>query len=535
MREIKENIARTTDQLISKIGNPVSPMVVLAALESFGIREKDVFKDFGFVTLMDLSKHLYQELKNKDPKTLQNDNERAKKRRKEKQLPVSSYLWVKTRLFAQFYPLGIFHLLPIFLQVAAIIIFGYSLWTFIGFNIVQSTAVVAGVILGLIISGGYVQVMGRQASFYWHHREYVKAKMVIDKIIGSGIKGILYTFFALALINFFLSLYPSSFVLITLFYALLIGMLLLVMAPFHTIKKRWAISLAVMLATGIALALHFYTSLNVYVTHWIGIASAILLSKALLEYFFMGKKARTVSNTTAPKQLMVIYQNYPYFFYGMLIYIFVFIDRILAWSADMMLTRQFLLLYEKDYEIGMDLAILMFFMLAGVMEYAIAAFSKFMDVYQSNTPFSERNNFNRRFRSMYRGHIAILFITALGTAGLIYLVITQPWGYEAQFGETLNQLSVKVCILGGIGYFFLTWGMLNSLYLFTLNRPKNALNALGIACLVNFGVGFLLSRFVSYEYSVWGMLVGALVFAGLTIKETAHFFKRLDYHYYAAY
>jgi len=54
MKNIPENIKSTTEMVIQKIGNPVSNMVVLATLESLGIRDKDVFEDYGFTSLKDL-------------------------------------------------------------------------------------------------------------------------------------------------------------------------------------------------------------------------------------------------------------------------------------------------------------------------------------------------------------------------------------------------------------------------------------------------------------------------------------------------
>lgn len=535
MNHIQQNIDKTTNEVIHKSGNPVSVMVVLATLESFGIRDKDVFQDYGFVSIMDLATHIYEELLSRPSEALVNANEQKKQKKQESHMPVSGYLWMKTKLLAQFYPLGLFHLLPIFLQVAAIILFGYSLWTFVGFNILQSTSVVFGVILGLVISGGYVQVMGRQASFYWHHEEYAKAKMVMNKLIRSGINGMLLSFLVLGLINFFFNLYPFSFVLVMFTYALLIGALLLVSAPFHTIRQRWAITVAILAATGLALALNEFTTLHVYLTHWIGILVAIVMSKILLWTFFKVRGIDTKSVHVSPSRSMVIYRNYPYFFYGALVYIYIFIDRILAWSADLELTHQYIFLYEKDYEIGMDLAILIFFMLAGVLEYAIASFSKFLDIKQKNTPFLQKKEFNNRMYKMYWGHIFLLVITALVTTTMIYLIITQPWGYKASFNESLELLSIKVCIIGGIGYLFLTWGMLNALYLFTLNKPNGALGSLMISCAVNFVVGFICSRMLGYEYSVLGMLVGAIVFMILTLREIISFYKNLDYHYYAAY
>lgn len=535
MKVHQENTAHISQKVIQKVGNPVSEMVVLATLESFGIRNKDVDTDYGFDSIFDMAMYIFKDLKQKPIAELRNLNELKPPKKGDKSIPISDYLWIKAKLLVQYYPLGIFHLFPIVIQIVCIILFGYSLWTFLGFNVVQSTAVVFGVIFGLIISGGYVQVLGRQASFYWHHQEYQKSKIVVYKLIKSGIKGNVVVFAVLAIVNFLFNLYPFSFFLITFIYAFLIGLLLLVSAPFHTIKHRWAISVAISVGTLLALSLKLWTTLHIFFTHWIGLCVAILISLIFLKLIFKSKikTAKTVQSN--PKKIMVIYRNYKYFFYGALIYVFVFLDRLLAWSAPFGISHKFIFLYEKDYEIGMDLAILIFFMLAGVLEYAIAAFSKFLDIKQKNIKFLDAREFNKSLYKMYWGHIFLLFLTAIGTTTFVYLIVTQPWGYQASFGETLNPLSIKVCVLGGIGYFFLTWGMLNALYLFTLNQPSAPLRALVIATSINLGIGFICSRFLSYEYSVIGMLVGAFVFMVLTIKTIHVFFKKLDYYYYAAY
>ena len=533
MSTIKNNVELVTEDVIKKVGKPVSAIVVVATLESFGIRDKDVFQDFGFVSLRELARYIYEDLSARKS-VLLNEKEIEKKEKVNELLPISDYLWTKAKLLIQYYPLGLFHLLPILLQIVSIVLFGYSLWTYLGFNIVQSTAVVMGVILGLVLSGGYVQVMGRQASFYWHHGEFSKSKLVINKITKSAITGMLVTFVGIAAINFFLNLYPLSFILIVFMYAFLIGVLLLVTAPFHTLKERWAISVAITFATCLALALKIYTSLHIYYTHWIGIVVAIILAKIILNFLFK-RVGATLTPTVKPKKLVVIYRNYPYFFYGVLIYVFVFIDRIVAWTADTGIAHRFVLLYEKDYEIGMDLAILVFFLLAGVLEYAIASFSRFMDSRQKETRFLEASDFNKKFLKMYWGHVILLLVSGLVISIIVYLIITHPAGYNSRFGEVLNDISIKTCIYGCLGYFFLAWGMLNSLYLFTLNRPNGSLKAIFIACIVNFGFGYVFSRWIHYEFSVVGMLFGAIVFMLLTLKENIKFFKNLDYHYYAAY
>ena len=118
---------------------------------------------------------------------------------------------------------------------------------------------------------------------------------------------------------------------------------------------------------------------------------------------------------------------------------------------------------------------------------------------------------------------------------LLYTVIWVWFGYEKAFDETLSPISIKVSILGGLGYILLAWGMLNSLYLFTLNKPTKPLKAIMIASVVNLMVGLFMSRLISYEYSVVGMLIGSTTFMLLTLKSVTEFFKNLDYYYYAAY
>jgi hypothetical protein len=529
-----QNIKDVEMQVIDKVGNPVNVMVVKAALESMGIREKDVIVDYGYCTLMELAKLVYKSIKQRNPKEVLNINER-KPKNLNKSIPISDYLWVKAKLFAKYYPLGIFHLMPVFIQIASIIVYGYSLWTYMGFNIIQSTSVVFGVILGIVLSGGYVQMLGRQASFYWNHKEYYKTKIVTKRLVISGIKGMTAVFAFLLIINYVLGTYPTGFVLVTICYGFLIGLLLLVMAPYHAIRQRWVISVVIVVSSLFALMLHFYTSFHIYITQWLSIVLAISLSQLYLYLFFKLKITKDKPENLKPRQLMVIYKNYPYFFYGILIYVFIFIDRFLAWSADIELTYRYLFLYEKSYEIGMDLAIVVFFILVGVMEYAIASFTKFMDLKQRSIMVVDKHNFGKSLFKNYKNHVLILFVMLLLVSMFLYCFITNSWGYQTSFGEQIDVLSIRVCVIGGLGYFFLSWAMLNALYLFTLNRPNEVLKALIVSSIINFTIGFFISRWVSYEYSVVGMLTGSVVFMVYTTNHIKAYFKQLDFYYYAAY
>ena len=87
-----------------------------------------------------------------------------------------------------------------------------------------------------------------------------------------------------------------------------------------------------------------------------------------------------------------------------------------------------------------------------------------------------------------------------------------------------------------IPYTFKDWKRVFLLVsLFTLGHTQQPLKGIIYAIVINITVGFILSRFLSFEYSVVGMLIGALFFMLYTLKHIFHFFKKLDYHYYASF
>jgi len=538
MKNHVQNIDNLVASIREKIGKPVSNRVVAATIESLGIRDKDTINDYGAVSIKALADIVYGKIISApDYKSIKNKKEREFDTSDDsKTISISDYLNVKFKIFMKYYPLGIFHLLPVFVQILAIVLFGYSLWTYVGFNHMQSTAVVLGVIVGLISTGGFVQVIGRQASFYWNYEDYTMTRKTINYLMKLGIRTIFWVLLSIFFLNFIFHVFPVKLLFVLFTYAFLIGALLLVIAPLHTIKQRWFISIAILVATVVAVILEKQTNLHIYFTHWIGIGIAVILARVYLFFFFKNKIDKyQIDCNVEVKTPVMLYQNYHYFFYGFLIYVFIFIDRILAWSADISGTIPYIVYFEKNYELGMDVAILVFLLLSGVLEYSLAAFSKFIDLGQKNTPYHIPQKYNTDLYKMYWQHVYLLLFSSAFIFSLIYLIINASWGYQAQFKEVFEEVSVRVTIIGGIGYLFFTWGMLNTLYLFTLGQPKTPLRAIVLACLLNLIVGFACSRLISYEYSVVGLFFGALLFMLITLKENIRFFKNLDYYYYAAY
>src|SRR5690606_25128011 len=128
--------------------------------------------------------------------------------------------------------------------------------------------------------------------------------------------------------NFFFHIYPYEMLMVVFVYAFLIGLLLLLLAPLHTIQQRWVISLAIISGTAVAITLKEHTVLMTYFTHWIGILVAVIIAKIFLVMFFRKKigRKKAISNLRVPSAI-IVYHNYRYFLYGIFIYVFIFIDR----------------------------------------------------------------------------------------------------------------------------------------------------------------------------------------------------------------
>lgn len=534
--EHKKRIEKLLEDIKKSNGKPVNAKVIAATIESYGLRDIDVQNDYNSKSIASLAEYLFNRISITGNTELKNKSQLKAEAKDYKRIHLNSYTSSRNKLFIKDYATGLFHLFPILIQIITIIVFGFSLWTFSGFNNLQSTAVVFGVIIGLVSTGGLVQVIGRLVSFYWYNNDFKMVNSIIKKILVLGIKGIILLFAIIITINFFIPMYPILFIGIVFVYAFLIGVLLLVLAPLYTIKQRFIISIAISIGSALALWLHLYTKIPTYFTHWIGIIVSLSIPLTYLNYFF-NKKIKNNKETSSkkPKVTHTIYKSINYFFYGILIYVFIFMDRIIAWSSHSGRDFPYIVYYEKDYEIGMDLAILIFFFLAGVLEYSISSFSRQIDYFQHTKKYTEIDSFNKGMTTLYYKNIRLFIGSAFIIAILLYLVITQPWGYQSGFNQNLPFISSKVCIVGGLGYLFLSFGMLNVLYLYTLNKHDKPAISIAIACAINLIIGILASRIISYEYAVIGMLIGSMTFAYLTTKTTLKFFKNIDYYYYAAY
>ncbi|WP_064966094.1 hypothetical protein [Tenacibaculum ovolyticum] len=520
------NYTTILKQVQHKIGKPVSVDVVIAIIESFGIKDKDTAVNYNFKDIKSLAIAIFKELSLDKYNDLKNDQEIQEELNIKEEKEGFFY---EASLFIKSYLSNTSYLLAFVIQLTTIILFGSSLYAFVGFNKLQSTTVILGVILGMVLSGGSIQVIGNEISKHYYLNDFSMVRKMTFYLIKQGVFILISVLLFFNILNYLIPIYPHKVVLLTSIYAFLIGVLFLVFAPLHVLKSRIVIFISTTLPTFLGIYLIKEGNLNIYQIHFIGLLLAIAIVLIFILLFFKFKKAK--KNTDKKYRTGVLfYNNFYFFLYGFLINIFFFIDRIIAWSSYKISNLFFPVFYEKDYEIGMDLAIIFFLLLAGSIEYNSTYFIRKLNKKRKNTKLTDINSYKKNVYDLYLKNVLLLCCTAIPIFILVQYIIYGKWGYDYFFSEPIKYTNIKVAQIAMLAYFFICWGILNTSYLTVLKRQKKALEILFMACIANIAFGFTLSRFLAYEDSVYGLLAGAILFAGLTLKENINILKNIDYH-----
>ncbi|SEB66041.1 hypothetical protein SAMN04489761_1360 [Tenacibaculum sp. MAR_2009_124] len=526
-----KNIEKSTIVLLQKIkdkiGSPVSIDVVVATLESLGIKSENVQDDFGYKDSWELAKYIFQELTLNAKSLIKNEKQleyESLNENKPKKVILNAYLFFKQYFFSTSY------LLAFAIQLTSIIAYGFSIYIYTGFNHVQSTVVVLGIVIGMIISGGFIQVIGNQVSKHFYLKDYKLVEQMTFFLLKKGAFFIISSIALLFFINLILPLYPLKTALLIGAYAFWVALLFLVFAPLHVIKNRKIILLATLLATIVCLPLTGNTFFNIYQLHFLGLFVAISTVMIFLVFYFKFKRKESLSSEIIFQKGALFYNNLYPFLYGVLINLFFFIDRIVAWSSTKVSNFFMPIYYEKDYEIGMDISIIFFLLLAGILEYGNTSLFNLLNEYKNKIVLANLKEYKRKIRKLYFKNILLVFLAALPIYLIILYIFYGNWGYNHFFIEPLKSINIKVANAGIIGYFFLCIGMLNSSYLLSMKKQKEVLQILSFACFLNITSGLILSRLFSYEDSVYGMLIASIAFTFLSLKENIKVYKNIDYY-----
>jgi hypothetical protein len=514
------------------IGNPLSVWAVAATIESLGVRDIDAVTDYEYKSVFDLAEDVYKEIK---------------KHIKEKHIEKEEIefnlgdVGESFKLFFKHFGSGILFTMPMISQIVAIIIFEYALWAWFRFNVAQATMIAMGTIASFIITGGFIQVIGRLVSKYMGEENYHLSWRAIKAIMYFAIPLVLIIAALTFLINVILPFYPQRMVSIGLVYFMMISAMMLSSAVLYASQQKFVILVSILIGT---LAVAFGMEVvdwGIYFSQWfgVGLTAGIQIIYVIIYYLYKIRATRQQLNKQSLPKLEVSYYNtYRYFIYGFCYFSFLFIDRIMAWSAGPP-PPPYIIWFNTAYELGMDWALLSFIFTIALLEFIIQLFSHKILPAQKKADVSNLKKFNLYFSNFYSLQLVFLLVLGIFSIIMTYFGVNALKVFADDYPEIrdffANPITLKVFWLGSIGYLFLVFGLLNSLFFFTMNRPEFVMYSMFAALLINALTGYFCSRIFGFEYAVIGLIAGSFSFAIITGIIGKRFFKHLDYFYYSAY
>lgn len=520
------------------IGMPLNVWAVAATIESLGIREVDARKDYGYESIFDLAEDVYWEI------TKEIADEQSRQITTANQKFDDINFWEELALFFTHYSKGLLFSLPMLSQIVAIFTFRYSLWAWLDFNEAQATGVALGTIGAFVVTGGFVQMMGRSTSQYVREENFMLAWKNTYRTVRLGIICITGAVGILYLINILIPFYPQSMMGMSLTYMYLISLLLLGSAVLYALKRRISILMIILIGTGFVIYNMEILSLGIYYSQWIALTVTTLLLFGYA-YIYLWVKIRENDQNSKkfflPDLEVSYYLNYRYFLYGAVYFAFIFLDRILAWSTGES-PPPFIVWFNTPYELGMDWAILTLVLSIAVLEYSVHSFSKRILRLQKRADFSQLKAFNNHYSRFYLKQLGILLGMGVISIAFTYFLVIHLVE-EVNLGRWVpeirdlfaNPMTTKVFWIASISYLIMNVGLLHSLFFFTLNKVKYALYSILIGFSVNFIVGYFCSRVLALEYATLGLLAGAIAFTVVSGVLLRKFLNNLDYFYYSAF
>lgn len=516
------------NQLISDVVErqlrPEDQYEIVAILESMGWNDERAMKEYGVKDLFELSETIWQSM-NRQVNLTTFSNE---------QISTKVILIEMIRSFLR----GLIFAFPMGVSVAAMLTLRYSLWSYVNFSLDQATSIAIGTILSFITVGGFTQAIARRGFFYILQGYYNLARKNTFHFIRIGFVICIVLSVLIYLVNLLFNFFPYGMIFYSIVYFFFLNAIWLSVTVMYILRKEIAFTGLLIFGIFIVFLLFSVLHMNMVVSQLIALLVISILSIFIVLFFFKYEEKKSDKGMVLklPKLSITVYSVAPYFFYGFLYFSFLFIDRVNAWSTNQDF-MPYIIWFRGPYELGLDFALLTLIIPMGFSEVIVTKLMNDIESIQKKVHANDIKKHYQRFVSNYYRMYFLIVVSAILSAFLVYRLTI--WYNQVSIhlrGTDLfdNHITHFVLIIGSISYIILSICLMNAVILFAISQPNLVIQAILPSLGVNLIVGFLLSRWISYEYAVIGLLVGSVVMMILTTRNVKKVLNRLDYYLYAA-
>jgi hypothetical protein len=521
--------AGKTARSIAEIQQSVNNMAdVLVFLEVLGYDDRTAKKN-GFENLQELAKYVYHFVDVYDEERTDTVKSQA--------MEVPS---TKKRLAE-----SLSMIFPWLGSLVLLFVTGVSLWMAWGLPTDVTTAFLAGVFLGLVVTEGLLQNYNRLFSFYYSQtnigevKRSIKRSYALAGIILSGVVAFLYGISILfqiptelasiaAVSTVTISIHRVSYVLLyalkklahiavsyALAFAVLAGIFFLAtdIIPDVTMRYFAALGSAFAVLAGFA-AYHHYKIM--------GQSSTSIVAKNAPHFY----SPLTVNDNTITSRFGVqLWECLPYFMFGTFYFVLLFADRAISWFFNPVTVAAangtiLPLSFNSVYHIGADLALLVILPVA-IIQYVITSPIYALVHNRAITlKVSERKKIDWFLRYSYRKLMAASIAVSIGCAVALNLlaptIIGELGGSEA---------SLRILAFASAGAVFLSMFAANAVFMIFLGKAKTLAQVSVIAAIIVVAGGVFMAQY-GFENAVLGYLaataiaaIASTAFMGVALKR----------------
>jgi hypothetical protein len=430
--------------------------------------------------------------------------------------------------------------MPMALQGASMLIWGYGIWGAIDLELVQGSGVALGFITSYVVAGGFIQAIVRRGLFYIYQKEEGLARWTALRGFAIAVRTMLALIVPALAINALFHILPWSMLAVALGFYAGLGILWLSWALIYLVRKAHLFLMITAASLAVVIAVAKFAHVAPIVANAIGVATADALSFGVAYLYLARLASRSKEEPVNPPRLAVlVYSTSRYFVYGFLFNAFLFADRLIAWTTPV--GREDFPPYpfwlSVRYEMALDLALIVAIVMSGVVEFGIERFSEELIPHEKATSSTEARAFiSEQLRVQRRRSIELSFAAIVAVAIAVSVVVMLRGVPNVRLHEALTAaVTMRVFAAAAIAYVIFMFAVRNLLLLLTLSRVGEAMRSVAIALTVDVLVGFICSRALHYAAAVAGLVAGAIVLAFVAGRAAKRVLDQLDYFYYAAF
>ena len=519
-----DKLIKLYDELTQERGKPLDVWEMTALLEIYGIRDIDAEKDYGFPTVFEMGEHMLSFISTKTyPQRALVDWEDIP--------PLAKRVVIN-------YIRGLAFALPMFVQIFFTLSIGYALWSSIGMDTMQATVIALGTFLALIVTGASSQAIGRKGLFYLKQDEFILAANVTEALIKVGLTIVLVVGLVVFLFQLFFHFLPFYYFYVLITFYFLLSFLFLNISVYYMFEEYTKILGFFLFAIIIAYIAHTIMGIKLPEAQFISIFTVDVVLFILI--YRKIKKLKNRSSVSEgeeiPRASMLFASLIIFYIYGLLYFIFLVSDRIVAWSTYIE-AKPYFIWFNVPYELGLDWALIVLILLMGFTEIGIHEFMYRIIDAVVKYKYKEYEKFNTEIKSFFIKSNIIYTIFAFVVILLTFFITywLYIYGHYKYLHVFFHSFTPYVYWIAAVSYALVVNGLMNVLFIFSFSRQNFSVNSILVAVAINIIGGLILSRMFGLQYAVLGLFFGSVIFWLISFRYAAKMVRKMEYYYYSAF